>query len=176
MIAAKTQNVPGQENKPLYPLEGVELVFRLAFADKVIASETALPLRDGKRYIFSNKKAFDAGVNSASLALKPGNAPASVAGEIVKHAGKLKMAGIDYASAANPPPLVLKEIADGEYATTSNLDNITHPLLAGLSKDHFGVIHILIGKQAVLGTKYKLLLASEEVSPKDFEVRVIKMI
>ncbi len=176
MVVVKTKNEAGKENQPLYGIEGMELVFGLGFADKVIAAETALPLKTGKKYVFSNKRAFDGGVNSSSLALKPLGGPATLAGEIVKETGKLWLAGIDFSAAGNPPPLKVTEIPEGEYAVTGNWEDDTHPLLKDLPRDHFGVIHILVGKQAALGNKYKLLLAGDEVSPKDFEVRVMKMI
>lgn len=168
-IYCRTKMILGLEKRPFFTIKGTQLDFIFKLKDPV---NSALPKRDSKHYVFGNKKAFDAGQAADVLFLPPLNAPATLADEIVKEGADFKLAFADYGNTANPPPLGLKIIDSGDYASTANLELLPSPDQFPIKQQDTGLIRILIDDFNALGNSYKLLLVNGDISSKTYRINI----
>jgi|GEM_PF-4140566 len=168
-LYCRTKITAGQEKRPFFTIKGTQLDFIFKLIDPV---NSALPKRDSKHYVFGNKKAFDGGQAADVLFLPPVNAPATIADEIVKDGADFKLAFADFGNTANPPPLGLKIIDSGDYASTTNLELLPSPDQFPIKQQDTGLIRILIDDLNALGNSYKLLLVNGDISSKTYRISI----
>ncbi len=166
-ILIQTKNSVGDEKKALFSIKDLSLIFDLEFTNHAIASKTALPLKNTKKYLFSNDKA---GLTAPNLALSPpifNNAIKYQAGEIVKEGAIHKLAIFDYTKPPDQDRIKFVNIASwNAYVTTENLDNIN-------VEQGFGQIKILINDSLSAGLR--LLSNTEELESPTFEIRFLNI-
>lgn len=167
ILLIQTKNSSGDEKKALISINKLALHFDLAFTTPFIATTTALPLKNTKKYFFCNDKA---GITAPNLALPPpafDNNLKYQAGEIIKDGVNHKLAVFDYTKSPDQNRIKFVNIANwNTYVTTENLDNVK-------VEQGFGQIKIVINDSLSAG--FNLLTNTEELLSPTFEIRFLNM-